>query len=269
MSLKITILGCGNSTGVPAIGNFWGDCDPEEPKNRRFRCSLAVQSEKNTIIVDTGPDLTHQTTLFDIININGVFYTHAHSDHTNGINDLRTMFYRNGQTPIPCYGSSKALDEIVQRFDFMFKANDNANLYPPVLKAQSFEPNQYGKPQHFDDISFIPFKMDHGTCDTVGYRFGDLSYCVDMKFMSDKALESAKGSKVWIVDGSGYNNKEHPVHADFDTIYKYNETIRAREVYITGLTPFMDYQTLLKELPEGYYPAYDGLTFEVSQGDCP
>ncbi len=262
MSLKIKILGCGNSSGVPAIGNYWGVCDPSEPRNIRMRSSLSVQSNETTIIVDTGPDISRQTTLFDITSIDGVFYTHQHSDHTNGISDLRMMYFRNGCHTIPCYGSAEALDEILQRFDYMFIVGDHTKLYPPVLTVNSFETNQYNEVQSFKDISYIPFLMDHGTCAAVGYRFGDLSYCVDIRSMDDKALECIKGSKIWIVDGSGYNSKDHPVHASLETLYRYNEYLEVQEVYITSLSPSMDYKTLLKELPEGYYPAYDGQTFK-------
>ncbi len=263
MSLKVTILGCGSSAGVPAIGNYWGDCDPVEPRNRRTRCSLAVQSDDTTVVIDTSPELSHQTALFDITNIDSVFYSHQHSDHTHGIHDLRSMFFRNGRNTIPCFGCAFALEEIKRRFDFMFSGGNHAELYPPVLTTHSYDDAQYGKSQQFKDISYIPFEMDHGTCMSVGYRFGELSYCVDMKHMNDEALESVKGSKIWIVDACGYDNVDNPVHADLKTLYEYNKVIGAQEVYVTSLSPLMDYQTLRKELPEGFYPAYDGLSFDL------
>ncbi len=257
------ILGCGGSSGVPATGNFWGKCDPSESRNRRFRCSLAVQSAKTTVVIDTSPELRQQTALFDIKNIDGIFYTHHHSDHTHGISDLRPMFFRNGHNAIPCFSNSQTVKEIIQRFDFMFLNGENTDLYPPVLTAHAFKKSQYGNLQKFKDISYIPFKMDHGTCMSVGYRFNDLSYCVDMKTMSNEALEYIKGSKIWIVDGSGYNNADHPVHADLSTLYEYNKIIGAQEVYVTSLSPSIDYQTFRKELPKGFYPAYDGLFFDL------
>ena len=262
MSLNITILGCGGSAGVPAIGNHWGNCDPAEPRNRRTRCSLAVQSDKTTIVIDTSPELNHQTALFDITNIDSVFYSHQHSDHSHGIHDMRSMFFRNGHHTIPCYGSAAALTEIKHRFDFMFSGGNHADLYPPVLTTHNYDDDQYGNLQKFKDIEYIPFEMDHGTCKTVGYRFGELSYCVDMKYMDDKALECVKGSKIWIVDGCGYDNAENPVHADLETLYRYNEIVGAYEVYVTSLSPLMDYRAMLRELPEGFYPAYDGLRFK-------
>lgn len=261
MSLKLTLLGCGNSSGVPAAGNYWGTCDPNEPKNVRTRCSLAVQSDETTIVIDTGADFRYQMNHYDIEMLDCVFYTHQHSDHCHGIDDLRGLFFRNGRNPIECYSSQTALEEITDRFNYLFDGGVNKDIYVPMLKAMPFTDDQYGQEQRFKDISYIPFEMDHGTCTSVGYRFGDVSYCVDMKSLSDDALEVIKGSRVWIVDGAGHNNPDNKVHADLGTLYKYNEIIGAEEVYVTCLSSFMDYQALKTELPAGFHAAYDGLSF--------
>ncbi len=261
MSLKFTLMGCGNSSGVPAAGNYWGSCDPNEPKNLRTRCSLAVQSEETTVVIDTGADFRHQMNAFNIESLDCVFYTHQHSDHSHGIDDLRSLFFRNGRQPIKCFGSQSALDEISGRFDYLFDGGVNKDIYVPMLESHPFTSSQYGVVQKFRDIEYIPFEMDHGTCVSVGYRFGDISYCVDMKSLSDAALDIIKGSKIWIVDGAGHNNPDNKVHADLGTLYKYNDIIQADDVYVTCLSSFMDYAELKAELPAGYHPAYDGLTF--------
>lgn len=263
MSIKITILGCGNSSGVPAIGNYWGACDPNEIKNIRTRCCVAVQSDATTIIIDTGADIRNQMNGFDICNLDAVFYTHQHSDHCHGIDDLRPFYFRNDKTQIKCYGGAGVLDEISTRFHYLFNGGNHASLYPPILEAQPFDENLYGTPHHFADIEYIPFEMDHGTCSAVGYRFGDLSYCVDMKSLDSKALDVIKGSSVWIVDGAGYHDPKNSVHADLATLYEYNKYIQAQSVYVTSLSTLMDYKTLIDELPDGFYPAYDGMQFTV------
>lgn len=265
MSLKITILGCGNSAGVPAVGNYWGDCDPNEPKNRRFKCALAVQSAETTIVIDTGADFRHQLNAFDINGLDAVFYSHEHSDHCHGIDDLRSFYFRKSKgerAQIPCYGHADAIADIEERFDYMFKGGNHDYFYPSILKAIPFGAAAYGTKQIFEDINFIPYEMDHGTCTTVGYRFGDVSYSVDMKSLDQKALDTIKGSKTWIVDGAGYNSPNNDVHCDLASIYRYNEYIGAEKVYITCLSSLMDYQTLKDELPDGFYPAYDGLLVE-------
>ena len=259
MSLKFTILGCGNSSGTPSVGNYWGACDPNEPKNRRFRCSLAVQSNETTIIIDTGPDFTHQMNKFDISMLDAVFYTHSHGDHCHGIDDLRPLFFRNDKVPILTYGKFDVLQDLEGRFHYLFNGGNNEKFYPPILQSKPFDANAYGQVQIFKDISYIPFEMDHGTCVSVGYRFGELSYCVDVKSLNDKALDVIKGSKIWIVDAAAYDDPDNAVHADLQTIYKYQEYVQCEQVFITSLSPRMDYQSMCKDLPSGFHPAYDGI----------
>tara|TARA_R110001592_G_scaffold16881_3_gene71402 strand:- start:13562 stop:14359 length:798 start_codon:yes stop_codon:yes gene_type:complete len=262
MSLKLTILGCGNSSGVPSVGNYWGNCDPKEPKNRRFKCSLAVQSEDTTIVIDTGADFRSQINMFNIPQLDGVFYTHEHSDHCHGIDDLRPFFFRNGRNPIPCYGRDNTLTDLEKRFTYLFEGGNHDYFYPVILQANKFTPDQYTKPQQYRDIEYIPFEMDHGTCTSVGYRFGDISYCVDMKRLDQTALDVIKGSKIWIVDGAAYDNPNNDVHANLESLYAYNEYIQAEQVYVSCLSSMMDYQTLLNDLPKGFLPAYDGLVLK-------
>ncbi|MGH1457196.1 MAG: MBL fold metallo-hydrolase [Alphaproteobacteria bacterium] len=263
MSLKITVLGCGNSSGTPSVGNYWGMCDPSEPKNRRNRACLAVQSDDATVIIDTGADFRHQMNAFDISALDGVFYTHHHSDHCHGIDDLRSMFFRNERKSIPCFGHKESLEEILLKFHYLFKGGNNERYYPPMLDAHVFDAAQYGRVQNFKDIEFIPYEMDHGSCMSVGYRFGSLAYSVDMKTLDQKALDVIKGSDIWVVDGAGYHADDNAVHANLKALYEYNDYIGAKSVYVTCLSSAMDYKTLCDELPVGFYPAYDGLAFEL------
>ncbi len=259
MTLKFTILGCGNSSGVPAIGNYWGDCNPNEPKNRRYRCCFSVQSENTTLVIDTGADFRMQMNHFNINELSAILYTHQHSDHTHGIDDIRSFYFRNGKYPIKCYGKSSVLRDIAGRFTYIFDGGENSEMYPPIMQACPFDESDYGRTQTINDISFIPFKMDHGTCTSVGYRFSDISYCVDMRSLDQTALDVIKGSKVWIVDGAGYLYDENPAHAHLERLYEYNRYIQAETVYVTCLSTLMDYQTLVDTLPQGFHPAYDGL----------
>ncbi len=263
MSLKITIMGCGNSSGVPAIGNFWGACDPQEPRNKRTRCALAVQSENTTLILDTGSDFREQMNRHHISNLSAVLYTHPHSDHCHGIDDLRGFFFRQGRKALDVYGSEETLADITKRFDYLFKGGNNEEFYPPMLTTHTYAKNMYGRTQCVGDIEFIPYKIDHGSCIVTGYRFGDFAYSVDMKTMDETALNTIAGVKIWVVDGAAYKNPDNAVHADLETIYRYNKIIKAKEVYISSLSTIMDYQTLRTELPKGFYPAYDGLVFEI------
>ena len=259
MSLKFAILGCGNSTGVPAIGNVWGACDPNEPKNRRTRCSLLIQSPKTTLVIDTGPDFREQLTKVNIQTIDAALYTHAHGDHISGMDELRVLSYR-AKKLLPIYASRSTLDELMMRYDYLFKGHASG-FYHPMVDAN--ELHKFGQKHTIGDIDFIPFEQDHATVISTGYRFGDFAYSTDMRMIDDAAIKILRGVKTWVVDCTGYNETleeaSRKPHASLATIYALNKKIKAKQVYLTSLSLAMDYQTLCAELPEGYAPAFDGL----------
>lgn len=259
MKAKVTILGCGNSTGVPAIGNVWGKCDPREPKNRRLRASIAVRSETTTLVIDTGPDFREQLNRENISTLNAVLYTHAHGDHINGIDELKLIYFRTANL-VPIYGNSWTLEDLERRFDYLFKGGKH-ELYPPMLRSIEL---QYGQAVTIGDLTFTSFEQDHASCTTAGYRLGDFGYSTDMRNLDDTAVNALKGIRTWIVDGAGYNDPNAKLHANLETIYKLNERIGAEQVYITSLSLGMDYKTLCAELKSGFAPAYDGLEIDIS-----
>jgi len=259
---KITILGCGNSTGVPAIGNYWGDCDPNEPKNNRTRCSIAIKTPETTIIVDTGPNFREQINRENIKKIDGVLYSHMHSDHVHGIDELRVVKFRN-KTRVPIYGNKETLDDLKHRFDYLFKGGRN-ELYPPILETFELNEQHFNRKQQFNDIDFTPFEQDHGTIKSVGYRFGDCAYSVDILNLDKKAINVLKGINTWIVDAAAYKKNDSLVHAGIKRIYELNDQINAQDVILTSLSLTMDYKILTNELKEGYRAAYDGLNLKIS-----
>lgn len=259
----ITVLGCGNSTGVPAIGNAWGQCDPNEPRNTRTRCSIAVQTDQTTLIIDTGPDFRGQVNAANITHIDAVLYTHAHSDHVNGIDELRLIRFRNKEL-VKVYVNKQAYDDIRHRFEYMFEGSDTGHPYPPMLDPYIFKNTDFGQKLRYNDIGFTPFLQEHGEIKATGYRFGDFGYSVDMKDLDADAIQSLKGIKTWLVDAAGYHSTDNKVHANLETIYALNEQIGAETVYLTSLSLAMDYKTLQSELKQGYYPAYDGLKLQCA-----
>ena len=263
MSVQAIVLGCGNSSGVPAIGNYWGQCDPENPKNKRGRSSLAVVSEETTIVIDTGPDFREQFNRENLKTADYIFYTHAHSDHCHGIDDLRSFYFRGHQEPLDVFMGVETAEEIEGRFPYLFKGGSNKFFYPPILKANILKPNNLGVEHRAGDITFIPFSIDHGTCVCMGYRFGDFGYAVDMKSLDEAAVKTLQGVKTLIVDAAGYKSSQNPVHASIEEVIDINAKIRAKMVYLTSLTTQMDYGSLLKDLPDGYAPAYDGLRIDI------
>lgn len=261
MTIKLTIMGSGNSAGTPTVGNYWGNCDPNNPKNRRNRASVVVQSDTTTIVIDSGPDFRQQVNDFNVEKVDAVFYTHGHGDHINGIDDLRVYRYRAKQL-IDAYGLKPCLDEIQRRFEYLFV--QKAKIYPQVLNPVPFSEKQLGTEMQIGDIRFIPFVQDHGTTESLGFRFGNVAYSTDMVGLNTDAKNVLQGVEHWIADGSGYKMEKNIVHATLRELYLLSDEITAKNVYLTHLTPSMDYDTVLKETPDHYYPAYDGLSFEIT-----
>ncbi|MFK7840354.1 MAG: MBL fold metallo-hydrolase [Bdellovibrionales bacterium] len=255
---EIIVLGCGNSTGVPAIGNYWGDCDPKEPKNIRTRSSIAIKTENTTIVIDTGPDFRQQMNRENIAKLDAVLFTHQHNDHVMGIDELRVLKFRNKMENIPIYGNLDTIEDLEQRFLYLFKGGDH-KLYPPILESNIIPIDAYNKTNRIGDIHFKPFEQDHGSCKTIGYRFGQFAYSVDILDLDQNAIDALKGIKTWLVDCAAYKDNQNAVHAGIDKIMKLNKEIKAEHVILTSLSLSADYQSLTKELPNGYLPAYDGL----------
>jgi len=257
MTYKITFLGCGDSAGVPRIGGDWGNCNPNNSKNRRTRPSIMVQSDTTTIVVDTGPDFGLQLTRENVQNIDAVLYTHDHSDHIMGIDELRIIQGRRGQK-IPIYLDKKTCDGLSLRFEYIFK--QTSDFYPAVVNPHIFDESKMGIEFSVGDIKFIPFIQDHGLGNrSLGFRFGDIGYSTDMCNLDNKALSILKGVTTWIADCADYSNGHGTLHCTFPTVQRLNDVIGANQVYLTHLKMFYDYDELAAELPKGYAPAYDGL----------
>lgn len=255
--MKFTVIGSASSFGTPATGNFWGACDPAEPRNRRSRASLVVESAATRILVDATPDLRQQLNDFNVSQLDAVLLTHGHSDHINGVDDLRALALNNGK-PVPVYGDAETLEEVSRRWPYAFKVR-NPEYYSAFCEAHVVD--RYGHMQ-VGDIAIDRFEQDHVVMKSIGYRFGDVAYSVDMADMPEQSLDALAGIKTWIVDGSGYKREKVSTHATLERIYKWVERLKPEMTYVSVLTTHMDYKTLCDELPPHIRPAYDGLVVE-------
>ncbi len=261
MGCQLIVLGCGGSAGVPAIGNWWGACDPAEPRNIRTRPSVCIMTNNTLIVVDAGPDFLWQMNREKLGCPDALFITHAHSDHINGIDEFRILQRLNNQRRFPLYALSDTLQNLQKRLDYMFQTSEDG-FYPAVFDGQAVNPQM---PLTIGDIKLLPFVQMHGSVRSMGLRVGDTAYCTDVKQMDDAAIQSLTGIKTWIVDAAGHKSTTNPVHMGIDEIIELNESrIGASKVYLTHLPPTMDYRTLMAELPAGYEPAYDGLTLTIT-----
>lgn len=254
MNLKVTILGCGGSMGVPIIGNYWGKCDPKNPKNNRTRASIIVEKEGQRLLIDTSPDLRTQLLREHIDVVDAVLYTHAHADHIHGLNDLRAVC-RNRSKPLDIYADSKALKEIVDSFSYAFTPNLIEGLFfKPVLIPHEIT-------GHFTHGIFdiMPINQNHGYSSSLGFRIDDFAYSTDVMHFDEEALKQLEGIKIWVVDC--IRMTEHPTHASLDTTLSWIKHIKPERAYLTHMSEELDYDALLKILPKNVAPCYDGLNF--------
>ncbi|MCB9979436.1 MAG: MBL fold metallo-hydrolase [Rhodospirillales bacterium] len=258
---KLTILGSGNSAGVPALFNHWGACDSNEPKNRRRRACAVFQVEEKILVVDTGPDFRDQFNQAGWTRIDAVLYTHYHGDHVHGIDELRYVARTGGRLDV--YGNASTLDNLQTRFSYLFAGSPDG-LYQSILKPHMIMDNQYGKPMTIGGIPCTPFEQDHGTCVSTGLRVGDVAYSVDLVNLDAAGIAALRGVKTWVVDGGAYHHENPLVHAGLPRLYDLNEKIGAETVVIVNLSAKMDYQTLRRELRPGFEPGYDGMEIPVT-----
>jgi len=257
--MKITVLGCGSSLGTPAAGGFWGTCDQNNPKNERSRASIMVQTEKTSLLIDASYDLRYQLNRVGLKDIDGLLISHAHSDHVNGIDDVRVLAYHNNKM-IDVYSNRETLDEIDRRWPYLFKSSSNG------IYVQSFERHEIENFGTFriGDIDIETFEQDHTTCTSLGFRFGKFAYSVDVADLTEEALERLRGIETWIVDASSYNKETVMTHANLKRVKEWVRILKPKMTYITVLTTHMDYQTLCDELPPHIRPAYDGLVIDIA-----
>jgi len=245
--MRVTVLGCGTSGGVPRADGYWGDCDPTEPRNRRRRASILVEAGGARILVDTSPDLRAQCLDHDIRRIDAVLYTHAHADHTHGIDELRGFALKTGER-IPVWGDRATLATLQRRFDYIFQSKTG---YPAVCTVR-----EINGPFQAAGIDVLAFRQEHGPVMSLGFRFGSIAYSTDLNGLDEVAFAALAGVDVWIVDA--LRLQPHPTHAHLETTLAWIERVRPRRAILTHMAWDMDYRTLLEELPPGVEPAYDG-----------
>lgn len=261
--LRATILGSGSSGGVPRIGGAggrgeWGACDPNEPRNRRRRCSLLVERGATQVLVDTTPDMREQLIDARVGRLDGVLITHDHADQSHGIDDLR-MIAQNMMKRVDVYAAEDTLRVLTNRFGYCFKGND---AYPAVLQShvisrpfRAFTIEGQG-----GAVPVLAFDQDHGTMISQGFRFGPIAYSSDVFELDDAAFAALEGVECWIVDALRY--RPHPTHAHVDKALSWIRRVKPKRAILTNLHIDLDYHTLRAALPDGVEPAYDGLVIE-------
>ena len=250
--MKVRILGCGTSSGVPRIGNDWGSCDPADPRNRRRRVSILVEEGDTRILVDTTPDLREQLLDAQVATLSAVIWTHDHADHCHGIDDLRQVFH-NGGAPVLGYARPETLATLHRRFGYVFAGNDG---YPATVTADALP-----DAPAIGGIDVRVVDQPHGSITSAGLRFESggrsIGYSTDFKDFTPDMEALFEGLDVWIVDA--LRERPHPTHAHLGQTLELIARLKPRRAVLTHMDNSMDYRRLSATLPDGIEPGYDGL----------
>ena len=265
MSLKFTILGCGSSMGVPRAALGWGDCDPNEPKNRRRRSALLVERAAahglTRVLVDCGPDLREQLIDAQAEWLDGVLITHEHADHTHGIDDLRPVFI-NKRHRIDVWLDEATSRAMHARFGYCFMTPPGSN-YPPILQEHRLTPGTGITIQgQGGDVDVLPVLQAHGDIPSLGFRFGNVAYSTDLKRLPEASIAALQGLDIWIVDA--LRRSPHPSHFNLAETLEWIDRIKPKRAILTDMHTDMDYATLRRELPSNVEPAFDGMSFDAN-----
>ncbi|UGV26681.1 MBL fold metallo-hydrolase [Rhodopseudomonas boonkerdii] len=266
MTLALTILGSGSSAGVPRPALGWGACDPNNPKNRRRRCSMMAErigpDGVTRVIIDTSPDLREQLIDADVDDIDAVFLTHEHADQTHGMDDLRSVVLKRRKR-IPVYMNASTASDIMLRFGYCFQSPAGSD-YPPILDRLGIEAGESrtirGKG---GDLTLTPFLVQHGNIPALGYRIDDTAYSPDLNDIPKESWPALEGLDLWIVDGLRYT--QHSSHFSLSDALSWIERFKPKRAVITNMHADLDYEAVRQAVPDGVVPGYDGMRLEIAQ----
>lgn len=259
--IVLTLLGTGSSGGVPRIGNDWGACDPDEPRNRRRRCSALVEAfseaheNPTRVLIDTSIDLREQMLSAKCDRLDAVVFTHDHADQTHGLDDIRQLVLTQSAS-MPIYMDAPTASTLIPKFRYCFEGSKG---YPPILDRRAplkaYEPIEVtgeGPP-----VTFLPLDQDHGPIRSLGFRLGDLAYCNDLRALPSQSKERLAGLSTLVIDS--LRRSPHPTHFNLDEAVEIINELRPQRAVLTNMHVDLDYQTLRRELPDHIEPGFDGM----------
>jgi phosphoribosyl 1,2-cyclic phosphate phosphodiesterase len=248
--MECIILGCGSSNGVPQIGCNCITCSSQEPKNQRSRVSILIKEGDTQILVDSGPDFRTQALRHGITNLDGVLYTHGHSDHVAGIDDLKPITFLQGK--ITAYMSEETYQSLSERYSYVFSSK--GELYQAFLASKIIN---YNTPFKVGTVKIMPYLQWHGDLNSTGYRFGDIAYSTDLSDMPAEAVEQVRGVHTLILDCLRYHYS--PTHGYLDRTFDLIAKIQPKRTILTHMGHEIEYHEMSRILPPHIELAYDGM----------
>ena len=251
--MRVTFLGTGTSRGIPVIGCDCKTCTSPNPRNRRLRPSLLIESQV-TVIIDTSVDFRAQMLRQKVKRLDAVVYTHSHVDHILGLDDVYPFNVRSGGRPMPLYGSPETLKELRITFRYLLQRNP----YPGIPKIKLIPID--GKFQ-IGDLEFEPIRVFHGKMPVLGFRLGTFAYITDVNFIPEESFRQLKGVESLVLDGLRY--KKHPTHFTLSEAAEAALMTGARKTHLIHMCHDVDHDEGNASLPDSVRLAYDGLTLEM------
>jgi phosphoribosyl 1,2-cyclic phosphate phosphodiesterase len=260
--MKVTLLGTGGSAGVPMIGGAdgsgdWGDCDPAEPRNRRTRSSIVIESQNQRLLIDTSPDMRAQLLDCRIPGVDAILFTHAHADHITGLDDVRVL-NRIVNRPLMAFATAETLAEMMRRFGYAFRPWEPPHFYRPVLEAKPIRP---GDIIEAAGLSVEVFTQNHGRVETLGLRVGAFGYSTDVVVLGDAAFAALEGVDTWVVDC--FLRETHWTHANLTIVRDWVDRLKPRRTVLTHMGTEMDWAWMQANLPAGIEAGYDGMVLTI------
>jgi phosphoribosyl 1,2-cyclic phosphate phosphodiesterase len=253
--MTITFLGTGTSQGIPIIGSSHPVCLSEDSKDKRLRVSVLVEWDEFTYVVDCGPDFRYQMLRAGCTRIDGIVYTHEHSDHVLGLDDIRPFYFKQGDISI--YAHKRVLKALYKRFDYIFAIK---NKYPgaPGVNINRIK----NKPFTLHNLEVIPVNGKHDDLQVFGFKFGDFAYLTDMKTVKEKEIEKIKHVKILVVNA--LRIQPHQSHFNLDEALEFIDKVKPEKAYLTHISHLLGFHDdVEKRLPENVFLAYDGLKLTI------
>lgn len=253
--MKVTFLGTGTSQGIPIIGSKHPVCLSNNPKDKRLRVSVLIEWDDYKYVIDCGPDFRYQMLRAQCSKLNGIVFTHEHSDHVAGLDDIRPLYFKQGDFPI--FAHKRVLNSLQRRFDYFFLTE---NKYPGVPTVIEHEITN--TPFELGNLQVVPINVMHHKLQVFGFRLKDFTYITDAKTIENEEIEKIKGTKVLVVNA--LRIEPHLSHFNLDEALAFIKKVNPERAYLTHISHLLGFHDDVQQtLPKNVYLAYDNLKITI------